>query len=70
MRNTTKLAGTKDMAKITQMDTSTSTEVVILEGRGREGEREEDKCSVRWNNTRDNTVGKCSVIKVVFCYSK
>lgn len=31
MRNTTKLAGTKDMAKMTQMDTSTSTEVVILE---------------------------------------
>ena len=31
IRNSTKLAGTKDMAKITQMDTSTSTEVVILE---------------------------------------
>lgn len=31
MRKTTKLAGTKDMAKITQMDTSTSTEVVTLE---------------------------------------
>lgn len=31
MRNTTKLAGTKDMAKMTQMDTKTSTEVVTLE---------------------------------------
>lgn len=30
MRKTTKLAGTKDMAKITQMETSTSTDVVIL----------------------------------------
>lgn len=32
MRKTTKLAGTKDMAKITQMETSTSTDVVILGG--------------------------------------
>lgn len=31
MRKTTKLAGTKDMAKITQMETRTSTEVVILD---------------------------------------
>lgn len=31
IRKTTKLAGTKDMAKITQMDTRTSTEVVTLE---------------------------------------
>lgn len=30
MRKTTKLAGTNDMAKITQMETSTSTDVVIL----------------------------------------
>lgn len=30
MRKSTKLAGTKDMAKITQMETSTSTEVAIL----------------------------------------
>ena len=30
MRKTTKLAGTKDMAKITQMDTRQSTDVVIL----------------------------------------
>ena len=34
MRNTTKLAGTKDMAKITEMDPSMSTEVVILEEGG------------------------------------
>lgn len=31
IRKTTKLAGTKDMAKITQMETRTSTEVVTLE---------------------------------------
>lgn len=31
IRNSTKLAGTKDIANITQMDTRTSTEVVILE---------------------------------------
>lgn len=31
IRKTTKLAGTKDMAKITQMETRTSTEVVILD---------------------------------------
>lgn len=37
MRKTTKLAGTKDIAKITQMDTNTSTDVVIL----RERERQE-----------------------------
>lgn len=30
IRKTTKLAGTKDMAKITQMETRTSTEVVTL----------------------------------------
>ncbi|TNN64375.1 hypothetical protein EYF80_025416 [Liparis tanakae] len=36
MRKTTKLAGTKDMAKITQMDTSTSTDVVILRAEGEE----------------------------------
>lgn len=30
IRNTTKLAGTKDIAKMTQMDTRTSTDVVIL----------------------------------------
>lgn len=34
MRKSTKLAGTKDMAKITQMETSTSTEVAILPQRG------------------------------------
>ena len=47
MRKRTKLAGIKDMAKITQMDTTTSVEVVALktntEERGnkkREGESE------------------------------
>lgn len=30
IKNTTKLAGTKDMAKMTQMETKTSTDVVIL----------------------------------------
>lgn len=30
IRKRTKLAGTKDMAKITQMETRTSTDVVIL----------------------------------------
>ena len=30
IRNTTKLAGTKDIAKMTQMETRTSTDVVIL----------------------------------------
>lgn len=35
MRKTTKLAGTKDMAKMTQMDTRTSTEVVTLEMKSR-----------------------------------
>lgn len=39
MRNTTKLAGTKDMANMTQMDTSTSTEVVILGWDGIKGQR-------------------------------
>lgn len=33
MRTRVKLAGTKDMAKTTQMDTSTSTEEAILGGR-------------------------------------
>lgn len=41
MRKTTKLAGTKDMAKITQMETSTSTDVVILGG-GRQSEGGDD----------------------------
>lgn len=42
MRKTTKLAGTKDMAKITQMDTSTSTEVVTLETNEQEGDLVDD----------------------------
>lgn len=46
MRNTTKLAGTKDMAKITQMETSTSTDVVILCVGGEQSEGGDDD---RWS---------------------
>lgn len=44
MRKTTKLAGMKDMAKITQMDTSTSTEVVTLETDQQEGDTVDHQC--------------------------
>lgn len=41
MRTRMKLAGTKDMAKTTQMETSTSTEEAILGVKGHELLREE-----------------------------
>lgn len=47
MRKTTKLAGTKDMAKITQMDTRTSTEVVTLETDRSTGKKRRIMDSVR-----------------------